>query len=66
MVKSPTSQFLSAVSRAVGWLIGTLFRRRALISMGNAQDAVSRSKLDTKGSPRRAAAPDDWPVKLPE
>ena len=65
MIGSSASQFPGVVSRAIGWLIASLFRRRALISMGNARDAISRTELDTKGSPRRAA-PDDWPVKLPE
>jgi hypothetical protein len=35
------SLFLSAVSRAAGWLIATLFRRRALISIGRARDTIS-------------------------
>ena len=60
MIGSSASQFPGVVSRAIGWLIAMLFRRRALISVGNARDAVSRSELDTKSSPRRAA-PDDWP-----
>jgi hypothetical protein len=62
MVGSSTSLFLSVVSRAAGRLIAMLFRRRALISIGKAQDAMSRSVLDTKGSPRRAAM-GAWPVK---
>jgi hypothetical protein len=37
------SLFLSVVSRAAGWLIAKLFRRRALISIGRARDAMSRS-----------------------
>jgi hypothetical protein len=60
MIGSSASQFLGVVSRATGWLIAMLFRRRALISMANARDTISRTEFDTKGSPRRAA-PDDWP-----
>jgi hypothetical protein len=57
-----TSLFLSVISRAAGWLIATLFRRRALISIGKARDAMSRSVLETGGSPPRAAM-GAWPVK---
>jgi len=64
MIGSSASQFPGVVSRAIGWLIAMLFRRRALISVGNARDAVSRSELDTaaRGVPPRMIGQ----VKLPE
>ena len=40
--------FLSVASRAVGWVIATLFRRRALISIGRVRDAMPRIVLDTE------------------
>ena len=38
--------FLSVASRTAGWLIATLFRRRALISIGRVRDAMP---IDTEG-----------------
>jgi hypothetical protein len=40
------SLFPSVVSRAAGWLIATLFRRRALISIARVRDAISRAYRD--------------------
>ena len=37
------SPFLRLTSCVVGWLIAALIRRRALMSIGRAQDALSRS-----------------------
>jgi hypothetical protein len=42
----PFLTFLSVVSRAAGWLIGTLFRLRSLISIERARDVLSRSRRD--------------------
>jgi hypothetical protein len=49
---SSRSLILSVMSCAAGWLIATLFRRRALISVGRARVAISRSC-----STREAARP---------
>jgi hypothetical protein len=50
----PFQTFLSVVSRALGWLIATLFRRRALISMERARGVMSRScEAESRQEPQR-------------
>jgi hypothetical protein len=52
--------FLSVASSVVGWLVATLFRRRALISIGRARGRDAPIVLDTervggRGSPSRSS-----------